>query len=146
MSTKEELAAKKAKLAELRAAHEAKLAPERDRRTQEGEDALVEALYEASGDDTKIIVHRLDDDFGGVVLFRVPTEEYWAAYQRRNMNHEKQPGGLPRVIAGMIENPKLLIHPPLPELQKWREHFPGLYTSVATTITQRCEGGEAGKA
>jgi hypothetical protein len=145
MSTKEEREAKRSKVAELRAAHEAKLAPERERRIEAAEEALVDALIAANGDARKVIVHRLDDEFGGSVLFWVPTEEYWAAYQRRNMNHEKN-GGLPRVIAGMVENPKLLIHPPLPELQRWRDEFPGLYTSVATTITQRCEGGEAGKA
>lgn len=145
MSTTEERETKKKRAAELKAAFEAKLAPERERRNQEAEEAVQDALISVNGDHTKLIVHRLPDDFGGAVVHWVPTEEYWAAYQRRNLAHEKH-GGLPKVVAGMVENPKLIVHPKLPELQTWKDTYPGLYTSLGVTITQAVEGGEAGKA
>lgn len=137
----------RAEAAAKKAAFEAKEAEAKAKRIEAAEIAVMEAIVASDGDVSKVIVHRLDPSHGGAAIYKLPTEEYWDRFSRRYENAYLRKTGpsATTVVGELVENPDLLIHPPLSELQAWKDRFPGLYDSIHSTISERCAGIDPGK-
>lgn len=138
--TGEEAEKAKAKAVERRA--------KADERSAAAKAAYKAAFVSADFDKDRLITHIMPEDFGGAVILRVPGAERWAMHQKRLLaasSSEGKKADPVAVIAGIVEDPGLLVHPPLAELQQWRDAYPGLYTTVHEAISTRCGGEAAGK-
>lgn len=133
---------------EKRKAAQERAAKARDARNEAAELAIAEALIAFDGDETKIIVVRLDPGFGGAVVYNMPEEAYWDKFTRRYeaaMIKSSGPSAT-TVTVNLVEDRQLLRHPPLAELQSYKdETFPGLYDTIRMTIQDRCSGVDPGK-
>lgn len=134
-----------------RLAQRRKEAEERaEKRRAASNDAVSAALEAVDCDETRIILHKLPEDHGGVVVLMKPTPEYRASYQKRLQNafdrEGKRSGSDPMaVISSFVENKKYLVHPSLDELQAWQTQYPDLYTTIEDTARLQCSGDGAGK-
>lgn len=112
--------------------------------------AVEKALEDAGYDETALILHKLPEDHGGLVILMKPSPEYRASYQKRLQNafdrEGKRAGVDPMaIIASFVENKRYLVHPSLGELQEWQQRYPDLYTTIEDTVRQQCSGDGAGK-
>jgi hypothetical protein len=142
-----QLSAKAKELLELRRKERKALA---EKRKEAGDTALDKAIIEADGDETQLILHKLPEEHGGLVILMKPTPEYRASYQKRLQaafdRDGKRSGADPMaIITSFVENKKYLVHPPLDELQSWQQQYPDLYTTIEDTARQQCSGDGAGK-
>lgn len=130
-----------AKLDEIKAAR-AKRAAERNAAANA---AHAKHLFEhAQGDEMALIVCDMPPVFGGKVIYKVPSEEYWDLIQKKNLDaiikdKKGTQGGVAAIIA---ENAKLLLYPDVPTLQQWRAEVPGLYLKIKDAFEERCDNGQ----
>lgn len=121
----------------------------------ESRDAAATAAYkkalfdDCDGDEDRLIVFTMPEKFGGAVVHRLPTPEAWAAISKqvtKALLSDGKKADTAASIASLVENSKLLVHPPLSELQAWREQLPDLYSEIHNVMDARCSHGQsAGK-
>jgi hypothetical protein len=119
-----------------------------DGRSAAAKEAYKAAFVAADFDKDRLVVHIMPEDFGGAVILRVPGAERWAMHQKRLLaatSSEGKKADPVAVIAGIVEDQGLLVHPALADLQQWRDVYPGLYTTIHEAISTRCGGEAAGK-
>jgi hypothetical protein len=121
-----------------------------EKRRNDANAAVEAALESVDYDETQLILHKLPEDHGGLVILAKPTPEYRASYQKRLQNafdrEGKRAGADPMaIIASFVENKKYLLFPGLSELQEWQKQYPDLYTTIEDTARQQCSGDGAGK-
>lgn len=112
--------------------------------------AYKKALFEVcDGDEDGLIVFTMPEKFGGAVIHRLPTPEAWEVVSKRltkALISDQKKADSGTAIASLVENAKLLMHPPLSELQAWREQLPDLYSEIHNVMDARCSHGQsAGK-
>jgi len=118
-----------------------------EKRNAEALAAYKKSLVEVDYDETRLIIYKMPDTFGGAVIHRVPTDEAWAVASKRIMKALLSDGkkdDSSRAIAGILEQPALLVHPSLPEFQTWRRDLPDLYSEVHNGMDGRCSHGMTG--
>lgn len=129
-------------------------AKEAERKTKAAErSAAAQVAYKSAiagvdYDRDRLVAHVMPENFGGAVILRVPGAERWAMHQKRLLaatSSEGKKADPVAVIAGIVEDPGLLVHPALADLQQWRDAYPGLYTTIHEAISTRCGGEAAGK-
>lgn len=123
-------------------AERSKLAEERNAAAQA---AYKAALAEVGYDETRLIVYPVPGVFGGATIHRVPIPEAWALVSKRitrALMSDGKKDDMSAAIAGLVEQPTLLVHPALPELQKWRGELPELYSEIHNAMDARCSHGQ----
>ena len=113
-------------------------------RDEAATNAYAKAFDDVGCDASKLIVHELPEGFGGGVIHRLPSKEEWTILSRRSIRDfasKVKDDDHFRAVAHVIENPKLLIYPPLNELQALCNELPGLYAKIHDTIENRCNNG-----
>jgi hypothetical protein len=112
-------------------------------------EAYKKALEAVDYDEDRLIVFTMPERFGGAVIHRLPTPEAWAVVSKnitRALISDGKKADSATAITGLVENGKLLVHPPLSELQEWRELLPDLYSEIHNIMDARCSHGQsAGK-
>jgi hypothetical protein len=114
-------------------------------RTQATQEAWEKALASVDYDETRLIVYPMPEAFGGGTIHRLPTSAAWATCSRsitRALVSDGKKADQAVAIAGLIENASLLVHPPLGELQAWREELPDLYQEIHSALDARCSYGQ----
>lgn len=107
--------------------------------------AYKKALEGCGYDRTRIVVYTMPDVFGGGTIHNLPTPAAWALCSKsitRALVSDGKKADQAIAIAGIIEQPSLLEHPPLPELQAWREELPDLYQEIHSALDARCSYGQ----
>lgn len=142
-----QLSAKAKELLELRRKERA---ASTEKRKEAANAALDKAIIDYDGDETQLILHKLPEDHGGLVILKKPTHGYRESYQKRlqaAFDREGKRGGADpmKVIESFVQNKDYLIYPPLADLQEWRDQYPDLYTTIEDTARQHCSGDGAGK-
>lgn len=121
-----------------------------EQRDADASAAYKKALFdECDGDEDRLIVFTMPEKFGGAVVHRLPTPEAWAAISKqvtKALISDGKKADTAASIGSLVENSKLLVHPPLSELQAWREQLPDLYSEIHNVMDARCSHGQsAGK-
>lgn len=118
-----------------------------DERNTEAQEAYKKALADVGYDESLLIVFPMPESMGGAVIHRVPTPEAWALVSKRvtkALLSDGRKDDSAAAIAGIVEQPALLVHPPLPDLQQWRTELPGLYSEIHNAMDARCDYGRTG--
>lgn len=112
-------------------------------------DAYKKALDTVEYDEDRLVVFTMPERFGGAVIHRLPAPEAWTAVSKqvtKALLSDGKKADTAATIAALVENSKLLVHPPLSELQEWRELLPDLYSEIHNVMDARCSHGQsAGK-
>lgn len=136
----------KAKLLAKRAAK----AGRADERNASAAMAYKKALFElCDGDEDKLIVFTMPDRMGGAIVHRLPTHEAWALVSKKRLSaliSDGKKASAADTVAALVENVNLLVHPPISELQAYRDELPDLYEQIHTVMDASCASGQsAGK-
>lgn len=116
-------------------------------RNKQAGDAWVKALESVDFDESKLIRFDMPETLGGSVILRLPTHEAWAMTSKRltkALISDGKKEDAATSIAGLIT--QLLEYPALPELQKWRNELPDLYSEIHNALDARCSHGQGAAA
>jgi hypothetical protein len=131
--------------AKIKAARDAKAA-KASLRNEAASEAYKKELVAVEYDEDRLIVHTMPERFGGAAIHRLPTPEAWVMVSKRitkALISDGKKDSSDTAITNLVEQPSLLVHPTLGELQQWRQELPDLYSEIHNTMDARCSHGQA---